>query len=412
MDPISAAASILGVAGACVSIVKTIHKLIETLKEAPDALADLLYRTKSLSIVLNLLVPYEQRLNKEEKRLYLAAFDTKRCYNTLDSLQVVIENLTPTAAGWMDGVIQKAKWAKYKGDAEKLVERLKEHKDDANLALTAITGIKVANWDTSLANSAGPLSAQNELIPEAKLASAAIWFGQTALDQNSKDFNKYYSDRWQLAHAQQNAKWDMMFQILAKAKHLYKQSWANTFRLAQQGGGVHIPSGYTLLHHAAWHGASKEVVSKLLELGAWKSVRTIRGEDITPLEMAQKYGHTHLFDILAPVIRHTIPLKVMLGLQENLHNKIWKSIDEQERGHFKLRLPDISVLTELEVPDMWFPIDPERTDRGKEEDFALWFLSFRRLMLETEMIESRKKRISQSCQVANHEIKQTFQPQP
>ncbi|KAI9697798.1 MAG: hypothetical protein M1836_004474 [Candelina mexicana] len=364
MDPIGAAASILGLAGACVSVVQTIHKLIETLKEAPDALADLLYRTKSLSTVLNLLVPYEQQLTKEEKRLYLAAFGTKRCHSTLDSLQVVIDNLKPTTASWMDGVIQKAKWAKYKGDAEKLVDRLKEHKDDANLALTAITGIKVANWDKTAANSPRPLSAQNDSIPEAKLASAAVWFGQTALDQNSKDSNKYYSDRWQLAHAQSAAKWDMMFQILTKAKTLYKQSWINTFRLAQRDGGVHIPSGYTPLHQAAWHGASADVVSRLLDLGAWRSIRTIRGEDITPLEMAQKHGHTHLFDILAPVIRHTIPLKVMLSLQENLHSRMWKSMDEEEKAHFKLRLPDISVLTELEVPDMWFPVDPERTDRG------------------------------------------------
>jgi hypothetical protein len=47
-----------------------------------------------------------------------------------------------------------------------------------------------------------------------------------------------------------------------------------------------------------------EVAQRLVELGAWRLLRTTAGH--TPLAVVRQRGHRHLFDVLQPVVRQPL----------------------------------------------------------------------------------------------------------
>jgi len=75
---------------------------------------------------------------------------------------------------------------------------------------------------------------------------------------------------------------------------------------------------------------------------------------MTALEIAQHNGNMALCEILMPVIRHHVPHRILNTLEERFHNLIRGCLDEREV--LTLRLPDLSVLLELKIPEMWFPL--------------------------------------------------------
>lgn len=87
----------------------------------------------------------------------------------------------------------------------------------------------------------------------------------------------------------------------------------------------------------------------------WTSASQLPYRQMTPVEMAHFLGYSHLYNILAPVIRYNVPLGTLALLQKHLHSFMWKELEDlPERAH--LRLPELVVLTELEVPELWFPL--------------------------------------------------------
>lgn len=113
--------------------------------------------------------------------------------------------------------------------------------------------------------------------------------------------------------------------------------------------------GFASLHHVAWHGAPVEVAQRLVELGAWRLLRTTAGQ--TPLAIARQRGHQHLLDVLAPVVRHPVADDVLRGLEEHLHLLIRGRVAELVLK-WQLRLPQLAPLTELTEPKLWFPVPP------------------------------------------------------
>jgi len=63
-------------------------------------------------------------------------------------------------------------------------------------------------------------------------------------------------------------------------------------------------------------------------------------------------GHLHLAAILAPVIYHPVPHKTLVWLQEQFHEMIRGDYEQASN----LVLPELEALTELKVPEMWFPL--------------------------------------------------------
>ena len=119
------------------------------------------------------------------------------------------------------------------------------------------------------------------------------------------------AQRDQIAIAARNGDWPQLFALL-DTRYVNRAPVGST-------------DGIAPLHHAAWHGAPVEVVQRLIDLGAWRLLRTTAGQ--TPLAVAQQRGHQHLFDILQPVVRHPLTENVLLGLEEHLTMLIWHGID-------------------------------------------------------------------------------------
>jgi len=147
--------------------------------------------------------------------------------------------------------------------------------------------------------------------------------------------------RDQLADAARAGDWPAVLRQLAT-----RDEWVNATRL----GGA---SGYTALHQAAWHGAPVEIVTRLVELGAWRTVRAASGD--RPLDIAAGRGHHHLAGALRPEIRHPLPDGVLAALQQQLHALILERAAPQV-AEYQLRLPDLAPLTELNGPAFWFPV--------------------------------------------------------
>ena len=57
---------------------------------------------------------------------------------------------------------------------------------------------------------------------------------------------------------------------------------------------------YAPLHQAAHGGAPREIILKLIGLGAWRTLQNVRGE--RPVDIAERRGHAALLDVLTPVL--------------------------------------------------------------------------------------------------------------
>lgn len=88
-----------------------------------------------------------------------------------------------------------------------------------------------------------------------------------------------------LADAAKNGEWDEVFRLLDSNVSVSVNQW-------RIGG----KSWFTPLHQAAWLGASDQIVSELIERGAWRSLRSAAGE--RPADIASERGHHHLLHVL------------------------------------------------------------------------------------------------------------------
>jgi hypothetical protein len=116
------------------------------------------------------------------------------------------------------------------------------------------------------------------------------------------------------------------------------------------------PGGKSLfapLHQAAHAGAPLGVLHRLIEMGAWRTLQNARGE--RAVDVAERKGHHHLREALEPVLKHRVPLGVLLKLQSHFHQVIRGRVDRELPDH-GLRLPELESLLELDRPQMWFPV--------------------------------------------------------
>lgn len=83
---------------------------------------------------------------------------------------------------------------------------------------------------------------------------------------------------------------------------------------------------------------------------------------MTALEMAHDMGYPHdssLCKLLSPTIRYNIPSQTLDRLQARFHDRIQEDLGSGDGdGEYgkHLRLPELEVLRELEVPQMGFPL--------------------------------------------------------
>lgn len=144
-----------------------------------------------------------------------------------------------------------------------------------------------------------------------------------------------------LADAARAYNWPRVFELVSAHREL-----VNSCRL----GGKSL---FTPLHQAAHAGAPVEVVRRLIEMGAWRTLQNARGE--RPVDIAERQGQDHLREVLAPVLKHRIPIGVLLKMQFHFHEVIRGRAARLVEEH-ALRLPELEPLLELDRPQMWFAV--------------------------------------------------------
>jgi hypothetical protein len=206
-----------------------------------------------------------------------------------------------------------------------------------------------------------------------------IWLGQYRLKQDQTLEMPYFRDRHDLSDSAYFGEWDcLLTHNLVTGNGAYNQNWINTSRIMKTDDW-HELSGFTPLHQAAWHGTSTLVVEKLILLGAWRLARTVRnGLMQTPLDVAKKFGWAHLYSLLMPVVHHTLPASVLVGLQKQL-NEVFAKAFPSAMEHF--RVPQVEILTELKDPQLLVPLEAEKQNMERPIGMHL-FLDKRELVAQ------------------------------
>ncbi|KAK0625820.1 hypothetical protein B0T14DRAFT_87973 [Immersiella caudata] len=84
----------------------------------------------------------------------------------------------------------------------------------------------------------------------------------------------YFVTRAKIANFNYWGEWGKLVVELENLEAVGRMGWVNCWRI-WTGSGQHKGSGFNALHQAAWHGASQDVVKRLLHLGAWSMPSTI-----------------------------------------------------------------------------------------------------------------------------------------
>jgi hypothetical protein len=165
-----------------------------------------------------------------------------------------------------------------------------------------------------------------------------VWDGIRKIDSIKDELARR---RHAIADAARNYDWPQVIDLVTADINL-----VNVSRLG--GSSLYAP-----LHQAAHGGAPISVATRLIELGAWRTLQNVAGE--RPVDVADRQGHQHLLGVLTPTWKRHVPIGVLLRIQTHFHAVIRARIDHQLPDH-GLRLPELEPLLELEQPQMWFPV--------------------------------------------------------
>ncbi|WP_040859811.1 ankyrin repeat domain-containing protein [Nocardia niigatensis] len=151
-----------------------------------------------------------------------------------------------------------------------------------------------------------------------------------------------------IADAARIGNWDQVLNLMTEGPRALRAP-GDVVNSTRVGG----PSGYAPLHQVAWHGGPVAVAERLIELGAWRTLRCGIGQ--TPLDIAAERGHEHLLAILTPRVRHAVPQPQLDQLEHVLHAVITGRAYDFVR-EIRMRLPQLGPLTEVETPSMWMAV--------------------------------------------------------
>lgn len=145
----------------------------------------------------------------------------------------------------------------------------------------------------------------------------------------------------QLAYAGRRGDWRRLLALLDEHPEM-----VNTWR----PGGRAL---YAPLHHVAYGNGPAELVQELVARGAWRTLRSARGE--RPVDVARRRGHERLLEHLEPQLCRQIPADVLTALERGLHEVILSRTQKLVDEH-ALRLPPVEPLLEMRKSALWFPV--------------------------------------------------------
>jgi ADP-ribosylglycohydrolase len=108
-----------------------------------------------------------------------------------------------------------------------------------------------------------------------------------------------------------------------------------------------------VLHQAARCHAPVDLLDELIGLGAFRTITDSSGR--RPLDIVTKEASDDLFTSLQPCIEHPVDPERLARIQELFHGLI-RSVMLVFKVSLQMRLPQLSVLTEIKDLAVWFPI--------------------------------------------------------
>lgn len=174
------------------------------------------------------------------------------------------------------------------------------------------------------------------------------WYGRTQDAENPFKLQDWVRSIW--VHAR-NGDWPKVFETLQAGQD---DSPKPTWPYLNACCPFH-DAKYAFLHFAAHLGAPLEVVERMLEMGAWRTLQNAQGE--RPVDVARKCSHTHLLAVLEPQYKRQVPLGVLLKIQEHLHAAIrkWDNLGPRI-DKYGLRLPQLEPMLEVDSVQFRFEV--------------------------------------------------------
>lgn len=168
----------------------------------------------------------------------------------------------------------------------------------------------------------------------------ARWNGVDGMDERTRAPYWRIGMRHALADAARGYDWSRVLRVLTEHPDCVNAS--------RPGGRAR----YAPLHQAAHGGAPASVVRRLLDLGAWRTLRTRGGE--RPVDIARRRGHSRVIPMLMPAYRRRrVPLDDLRRMQRHFH----AVIREHPPGRRPcLRLPEIEPLLEMGRERVYFEV--------------------------------------------------------
>ncbi|RYP62600.1 hypothetical protein DL771_009643 [Monosporascus sp. 5C6A] len=348
--------------------------VVETLVDAPEGLTAVISETNRLQKLLEFLAGIQRELPPADQRFLDGQVNTADCKVTVENLWDLVQKIQPLrsdSSGSSDKMkfTERIKWLLTNSKVGKLLDQLSEQVERLRRLLSSEQLVNLNRKVDKLLEVI--LLLMPKAAPEKTLefdsgsgvfspykAEGITWHGQFRCKPGQNTSMPYFRDREKLADAAWSGDWDRVMVLLDHSRQEYKQIWTRK-----------VPSGFTPLHQAAWHG-NKEVVQNLLSNGAWRLARTMcEGSSSgslkysTPLDIARDHGWEHLYELLNPVIRRPISHRELQALQDHLHNLIRRTYGNNLEAHLEcFVLPELEILTEFDRSRLWFPLNPELRD--------------------------------------------------
>ncbi len=153
------------------------------------------------------------------------------------------------------------------------------------------------------------------------------------------------------------------------SRHIKAGDWQALMALVERSPGfIHAPrlddaALNTLLHEIALQPVPLHFATRLVALGAWRSLRNAAGERAA--DLARQRGDRALAHILEPVFVRTVPAESLAAMQARFHEVIRGRIRVLP-GADDLWLPPLEPLREMESPKVWFAVP------GMYGGFSFW----------------------------------------
>ncbi|KAJ2989686.1 hypothetical protein NUW58_g3341 [Xylaria curta] len=197
-------------------------------------------------------------------------------------------------------------------------------------------------------------------LAEHRAKNVATWLGGAL----RKSYPRYYAKKrvsWQTMIRDEN--WKEADKILRAEYEWKKRDWYNVGQLTDDGGEF-VDDNLTLLHILATKPPPPSTETDRFECwqrlidGACQPEVWMKSFDSarnTAYDLARRCGNECLMERLQPRIAHALDPAALGDLELRLHKIMVEKFGQFLSEHI-FHMPQLSVLTEMDIPELWIPI--------------------------------------------------------